>query len=342
MDILYAHVQNMPDAHIRYTLWEICRNSDEAAQMAASILNIHAFQPSGMPHAQMNAQQMMQMPQTLNGQADASQQGRRPRLAICRRCNQQYDRAENTMSNRSCLYHKGGLTLVAGLNNQPYMPMTNTITTNITGSLQKIFPEGANNIEQSPEAYIWSCCAGNGTVRGCQRAMHTTKPKRKYGKKRTADDAGLDGNEGGDGEGDDSGPDDDNTSTMAAVADAAGAQLGVDDDANIDASLRDMHPGDMNMQQLSMQMAAQMAAPPALMGHLNHHQHHQLHHHHQHHHMMGEHSGIGMAMGAVEAMRQQQQQQHVQQHVEQDDFVAQGMPPEMQGLLAASLVSGPG
>ena len=70
------------------------------------------------------------------------------------------------MDNRHCLYHKG--------------------------SPVKTQPRSNGTIEEDPEAFTWSCCGGNGMVRGCCRAMHTTKKKRKYGKKRSADDAGLD------------------------------------------------------------------------------------------------------------------------------------------------------
>lgn len=103
--------------------------------------------------------------------------GPKRRIAICRRCGQQYDRNFNNMETRECLYHKG--------------------------SPQKISnEEGIGSIDQSPEAYIWSCCGGNGMVRGCCRAMHTTKKKRKYSRKRSATDAGLDDEDAA------SGPDD--------------------------------------------------------------------------------------------------------------------------------------
>ena len=65
------------------------------------------------------------------------------------------------------------------------------------GSPQKISPSTQGTIEHVPEAYIWSCCGGNGLVQGCCRAMHTTKKKRKYGKKRDATTAGLDGEDSG-------------------------------------------------------------------------------------------------------------------------------------------------
>lgn len=90
-------------------------------------------------------------------------------MAVCRRCSVQYDRAENTMDNRHCLYHKG--------------------------SPVKTNPGSKGTIEEDPQAYTWSCCGGNGIVRGCCRAMHTTKKKRKYAKKRNADEAGFDGND---------------------------------------------------------------------------------------------------------------------------------------------------
>jgi len=65
------------------------------------------------------------------------------------------------------------------------------------GSPQKISPSTQGAIEHVPEAYIWSCCGGNGLVQGCCRAMHTTKKKRRYGKKRDATTAGLDGEDSG-------------------------------------------------------------------------------------------------------------------------------------------------
>lgn len=73
------------------------------------------------------------------------------------------------MNTRECLYHKG--------------------------SVQKTDLKSSGTIEQVPEAWTWSCCAGNGGARGCCRAMHTTKKKRKYtSKKRSASAAGLDEN----------------------------------------------------------------------------------------------------------------------------------------------------
>ena len=75
------------------------------------------------------------------------------------------------MDSRNCLYHKG--------------------------SPQKIFPDENASILHTPESFIWSCCGGNGLVRGCCRAMHTTKKKRKYGKKRDATTAGLDNEDSG-------------------------------------------------------------------------------------------------------------------------------------------------
>lgn len=86
----------------------------------------------------------------------------------------QYDRVENTMDNRQCLYHKG--------------------------SPVKTGPGSKGTVETDPQAYTWSCCGGNGIVRGCCRAMHTTKKKRVYGKKRNADEARLDGDDDDDGE----------------------------------------------------------------------------------------------------------------------------------------------
>lgn len=77
-------------------------------------------------------------------------------------------------------------------------------------------------------------------VRGCCRAMHTTKKKRKYGKKRSATEASID---------------ETNNATAEESADGDDtAMMGVDtplenrhelDNPNIDATLQDMQPSNL-------------------------------------------------------------------------------------------------
>lgn len=187
------------------------------------------------------------------------------------------------METRECLYHKGQI-----------LPSPNLIRANTPpGSPQKISPEERGTIEQIPEAYIWSCCGGNGMVQGCCRAMHTTKKKRKYGKKRDASAAGLDG--------EDSGADDsvldslalhdadlDATSLHAAsLHGALDAGLDVaaalhanglhhdvlDHDAinpNIDASLQDLQPAQMPPQMNLAMAQGHLQLLGAPQGHMQH------------------------------------------------------------------------
>jgi len=165
------------------------------------------------------------------------------------------------------------------------------ITNDLTGSPQKISPEEVGAIEQSPEAFIWSCCGGNGNVKGCCRAMHTTKKKRTYGKKRSAAAAGLGGEDSG---ADDGGGDD---TLLDGVSLGIAMDMGVAglDHANIDTRLQHLdhaglqqqqqheHELIMQMQQMqdgvSLEISPHMHDPEANLqqDHLDHH----IHHDHQ-------------------------------------------------------------
>lgn len=115
-----------------------------------------------------------------------------------------------------------------------------------TGSPQKIdatsdADSASTTLETIPEAFIWSCCGGNGSNRGCCHAMHTTKKKRKYtSKKRDATAAGLDD------EGNPNGNDDGGLQLEhAGGSQGDGGDDGDEDDANEtgldDATLIDAH-----------------------------------------------------------------------------------------------------
>lgn len=105
-------------------------------------------------------------------------------------------------------------------------------------------------------------------MRGCNRAMHTTKKKRKYSKKRDAAEAGLDNNDV-----DDDDPDNDNDETTlmetshlepgGALVSQPPPQMAGAVDANIDTSLQDLQSQTVGTQ--LAQMAAQMTAPEAAM-----------------------------------------------------------------------------
>lgn len=258
-DVLRDAISSAPEGHVRYVLHELTNRLPQAWQVAHQYLCSQFPGPSAPPVAQMSAP-----PQIAGSPLPAAQlrsngleageiintKGRR--IAVCRRCNQHFDRAENTMESRSCLYHKG--------------------------SPQKTDPNSKGTIETDPTAFIWSCCGGNGDVRGCCRAMHTTKKKRKYSsKKRSASEAGLDN---------DSGDDVDESTIMESAQMTPTGQQHYDspishqqaqtlqshphlgghivNDANIDSSLQDLQPQMHGQQQIHVQNM-QMGAPQAAM-----------------------------------------------------------------------------
>ena len=258
-EILRDAINTAPEQHIRYVLHEITNRDPPAMQIAHQYLCSQFPAPPAPPVAQMSAPPPLGgnplAPTQLRSNANPLEaeiintKGRR--IAICRRCAQHFDRAENTMESRNCLYHKG--------------------------SPQKTDPNSSGTIETDPTAFIWSCCGGNGDVRGCCRAMHTTKKKRKYSsKKRDATTAGLD----------DSGDDVDESTIMEtphmtpsappehydpqmsqqqAQALQGHPHLGAQmvNDPNIDSSLQDLQPpmhGQQQMQMANIQMGAPQAA----------------------------------------------------------------------------------
>ena len=256
-ELLRDAINSAPEQHIRYVLHEVTNRFQPAFQVAHQYLCSQFSAPTAPPVAQMSAPAPMvasPLPQLRSNAVESpdiiNTKGRR--IAVCRRCSQHFDRAENTMESRSCLYHKG--------------------------SPQKTDPTSAGSIETDPVAFIWSCCGGNGDVRGCCRAMHTTKKKRKYSKKRDATTAGLD-NESGD--------DVDESTIMESEltpaqqhayeqmsqqhvqalqehSEIVGHMDGVND-PNIDSSLQDLQPAIHSQQQMGVPNM-QMGAPQAAMG----------------------------------------------------------------------------
>lgn len=97
------------DQHVRFVLHEICSRYSDAASLATSFL---CSFPQPVPAPSIQHMQVMQMEDSLQEHQIPIQQisGRsKLRLAVCRRCGRHYDRAENTMKTRECLYHKGVL-----------------------------------------------------------------------------------------------------------------------------------------------------------------------------------------------------------------------------------------
>lgn len=252
---LRATVMSAPEEYVRWVLQDLVARSSDATQAVQMYLvpNAHAAnpQPAQASHAAPAVAQMTAPAQIVqesphrqiqpHGQGGSTSViGQKRRLAVCRRCERQYDRSENTMDTRECLYHKG--------------------------SPQKINPATEGTLEDNPQAYIWSCCGGNGMVRGCCRAMHTTKKKRKYSKKRDADTAGLD-DEDGAGQSQDN---EDETTMLeppqmeAQMGTGGGASSGTQSMANpnIDSSLQDLRPDQMTGADFS-QLAAQLAESSA-------------------------------------------------------------------------------
>ena len=255
-DVLREAISSAPEGHVRFVLHELTGRLPQAWQVAHQYLCSPPLPQAGPPVAQMSAPPQIASsplpPHQLRSNGLESGEiintkGRR--IAICRRCNQHFDRAENIMESRNCLYHKG--------------------------SPQKTDPNSEGSIETDPTAFIWSCCGGNGDVRGCCRAMHTTKKKRKYSsKKRNASEAGFD-NESGD-------DIDESTIMESAQMTPVGQHYeqmteqqaqalqghqnignNVVNDANIDSSLQDLQPqmhGQQQMHVPSMQMGAPQAA----------------------------------------------------------------------------------
>lgn len=249
-----------PDENIRYLIHELLGQMPETAHFmqpylipAAHASNPRPAQPS---HAAPAVAQMTASAQAISDSplrqiqshgpgGSISVIGQKRRLAVCRRCERQYDRSINTMGTRECLYHKG--------------------------SPQKINPAPTGTIEENPEAYIWSCCGGNGVVRGCCRAMHTTKKKRKYSKKRDAETAELDDEDGAaqspDNEDDTSMLENTHMPTqMGATVNATGGDQPMSD-PNIDSSLQDLPPEHMTGADFS-QLAAQLAESGANHSHV--------------------------------------------------------------------------
>ena len=252
-DILRDAIQSAPEQHIRYVLHEVTNRFPNAMQVAHQYLCSQFPAPAAPPVAHMAGPGPLAgspLPPQLRSnisQEILTTKGRR--VATCRRCNQHFDRAENTMESRNCLYHKG--------------------------SPQKTDPNSHGTIITDPTAFIWSCCGGNGDVRGCCRAMHTTKKKRKYtSKKRDASTAGLDDNDSGDDvdestimEADmkpEDTPFDPQMSPQHAQALQAHSQMATNmvNDANIDSSLQDLPQlhGQQPMHVPNMQLGAPQAA----------------------------------------------------------------------------------
>lgn len=106
-DVLRNAIATAPPDHIRMVLQDISSRFAEASQIASAYLCPFAshYPSLPLPVAHMGASQMHHSLHVPSPHSAA--QDHKRRLAICRRCGQQYDRAENTMEKRECLYHKG-------------------------------------------------------------------------------------------------------------------------------------------------------------------------------------------------------------------------------------------
>ncbi|KAI9722486.1 MAG: hypothetical protein M1828_004733 [Chrysothrix sp. TS-e1954] len=251
-DTLREQIETSPPETIRYVLHHLVAQLPDAFQIALQFFDPYAPASANPPVAQMGSSgsytDALQNFHTMSADTPDSGGGRR-KIVVCRRCDQAFDRQDNTMENRHCLYHKGRSSFVE------CSKILYILLTDLPGSPQKIAPEEQGTIQDSPDAFIWSCCGGNGAVRGCCRAMHTTKKKRKYTRKRDASAAGLDDGDSGQDE-----------STMLDESQLATPLQNHIDSSNIDSSLQDLQPASMP-RQMQMHLASQMGAPQASMQH---------------------------------------------------------------------------
>lgn len=103
-DILNQSIDTAYESTLRHILKDACNRSSETEHLTLSYLCPHlTHQPAPQAPATVTTYRF----QHHDDDTPASAK-RAPRLAICRRCNIQYDRQENNMDNRHCLYHKGG------------------------------------------------------------------------------------------------------------------------------------------------------------------------------------------------------------------------------------------
>lgn len=119
-DYLRHVIATFPQDFVRYVLNDLVGRNQEAM-----ILAHHHFSSAPYAVQHSNTAPMAQLAVSTQPNLNALQvsplatphaQGTKRRVATCRRCGLQFDRAENKMENRECLYHKGSF---------PFLPLRN-------------------------------------------------------------------------------------------------------------------------------------------------------------------------------------------------------------------------
>ena len=117
-DELGHAIRTASDAQVRFILHEVTARVPAAYSLAHSYLPsvvqpYTSRQSSAAQVAHMgDSNQMPSTPGGFHGQvANSSLSSAKRRIAVCRRCNRQFDRAMNTMDKRECVYHKGKKSL---------------------------------------------------------------------------------------------------------------------------------------------------------------------------------------------------------------------------------------
>ena len=112
---------------------------------------------------------------------------RRQRMAICRRCQQTFDRVDNTMENRRCLYHKGALP------DPNLSPNTSRFSTKDCTQYHRHAGGGARSLHLVLLRRQWQCPrllpsnahdqeeAAIRTEAGCRRGRHGRRYARRCG-----------------------------------------------------------------------------------------------------------------------------------------------------------------